>query len=290
MTTRTEVDGFSTINYAFGWDVGGTPQNGDTFVVPTGTAIMVGGNFDRSEVDLTRQFNASTQSYAPNPELYLVGNTKLGKIDVSTLTPDQSGAHLNVIGHATVGETYLENIYPWANLTVKLSPGSVLKTHFVGHVRVNSVTVNGGNWSALINDGDSTVQSAVISANVLGHGSWTPGSYFGGITFAAGVGAGQTVDMSGASTLTIDHPDMFKAAVNLETGWVSDIMLESVHGDAWTYKNDMLKISEAGHVVDKLRLTEASGSAFTVTDTTAGTRISASVLPQESAGVILHVS
>jgi len=97
------------------------------------------------------------------------------------------------------------------------------------------------------------------------------------------------------SALNIDDPTGFHGLVNIEQGWLggppSDILLAGVHGDSFTYRNDMLTVSSAGKVVDTLRIADPNG-VFSVSDTTSGTVISPvfSSAVQQYAGSILHVS
>jgi hypothetical protein len=65
-----------------------------------------------------------------------------------------------------------------------------------------------------------------------------------------------------------------------------------MHGDNFTYKNDLLSIKSGNTVVDRLHLTEAPGMAFSVSDTAAGITIANDLFngPQQTAGVIPHTS
>jgi hypothetical protein len=211
MTTRTATGPFSLINYGVGWDVGGTPANGDTFVVNTGTAIMVGGRFPGSTVDLGREFDTNTGTYLPNPNLVLFGNTDLGTIDVTTQTPDRSGAHLAVVGHATVGAIVVHGSPGGTELTGTLAPGSRLTTHFEGQPRT-SINLTGG---TLDNEGSSVVGAATISSNIHGHGSFEVLGFFGSMHIEGSVSAGQSFKLDGVSNLTVDHPADFHATVDL---------------------------------------------------------------------------
>ena len=283
MTTRTATGPFSLINYGVGWDVGGTPANGDTFVVNTGTAIMVGGRFPSSTVDLGREFDTNTGTYLPNPNLVLFGNTDLGTIDVTTQTPDRSGAHLAVIGHATVGAIVVHGSPGGTELTGTLAPGSRLTTHFEGQPRT-SINLTGG---TLDNEGSSVVGAATISSNIHGHGSFEVLGFFGSMHIEGSVSAGQSFKLDGVSNLTVDHPADFHATVDISdlvpiTGAIN---LLGIHGDAWSYNNNLLSITSGGSVVEKLRLTEGSQS-FTVSNNTDGIVINPSFGPQQGSGLV----
>ena len=130
---------------------------------------------------------------------------------------------------------------------------------------------------------------------LTGHGSWNDDGYFGNLSFEGTVGSRQTVDMNGATSLTIGDPTGFHGLVDIEQGWVggyeTNILLAGIHGDSFTYRHDMLTISSAGKVVDRLRIADPNG-AFSVSDTTAGTSINPVIPPsaQQYAGAILHIS
>jgi hypothetical protein len=282
MTTRTATGPFSLINYGVGWDVGGTPANGDTFVVNTGTAIMVGGRFPDSTVDLGREFDTNTGTYLPNPNLALFGNTDLGTIDVTTQTPDPSGAHLAVIGHATVGAIVVHGSPSGTELTGTFAPGSRLTTHFEGQSRT-SINLTGG---TLDNEGSSVVGAATISSNIFGHGSFEVLGFFGSMHVEGSVSAGQSFKMDGLSTLTVDHPVDFHAAVDISDLVPSGaINLLGIHGDAWTYHNNLLNITAGGSVVEKLKLAAGSHS-FTVSNNTDGIIINPSLAPPQGSGLV----
>ena len=81
----------------------------------------------------------------------------------------------------------------------------------------------------------------------------------------------------------IDKLGAFHAAVTIEQGWgpgigLPDILLAGIHGDSWTYRNDMLVIRDAGQIVGQLRIHDAGSEAFTVADTAAcdGTSVNSS--------------
>jgi hypothetical protein len=282
MTLRTATGPFSFINYGVGWDVAGTPTNGDTFVVNTGTAIMVGGRFPDSMVDLGRAFNTNTGTYLPNPNLLMFGNTDLGTIDVTTQTPDRSGAHLTVVGHATVGAIVIHGSPSGTALTGNLAPGSRLTTHFEGQPRTG-INLTGG---TLDNRGDSVVGAATISSNIAGHGSFEVLGFFGSLHVEGSVSAGQSVKLDGVSVLTVDHPADFHASVDISDLVPSgSINLLGIHGDAWTYNNSRLSITSGSNIVERLRLTAGSHS-FTVSDTSNGIVINPSLAPQQSSGLV----
>jgi hypothetical protein len=282
MTLRTATGPFSFINYGVGWDVAGTPTNGDTFVVNTGTAIMVGGRFPDSTVDFGRAFNTNTGTYLPNPNLLMFGNTDLGTIDVTTQTPDRSGAHLTVVGHATVGAIVIHGSPSGTALTGNLAPGSRLTTHFEGQPRTG-INLTGG---TLDNRGDSVVGAATISSNIAGHGSFEVLGFFGSLHVEGSVSAGQSVKLDGVSVLTVDHPADFHASVDISDLVPSgSINLLGIHGDAWTYNNSRLSITSGSNVVEQLRLTAGSHS-FTVSDSSNGIVINPSLAPQQSSGLV----
>ena len=142
------------------------------------------------------------------------------------------------------------------------------------------------------------MDEATIAANVIGKGSWTEnGGYPGSIhmSFEGYVGSGQTVNIASDSALNIDDPTGFHGLVNIEQGWVGgppdDILLAGIHGDSFTYRNDMLAISSAGKIVDTLRIADPNG-VFSVSAIPAGTSIDPvfSTAVQQYAGSILHVS
>jgi hypothetical protein len=298
MTIRTATGAYALINFPYGWTPAGQPHNGDTFIVNSDTAIMLGGNFSASTVDLSWNPGTSSVPQSPGPTLDLYGVTHLGTVEVSgpsALAP----ATINVLGSATIDHLDLQAGYPGHTLTVNSGSFSRLTTEYDGAGdRYAFLNVTGGVGSTLDNDGKSYVDAATIAANVIGNGSWTEnGGYPGSVhmSFEGSVGPGQTVNLAGDSALSIDEPTGFHGLVNIEQGWVGgppdDILLAGIHGDSFTYRNDMLAVSSAGKVVDTLRITDPNG-VFSVSDTTAGTMIIPVFSPevQQYAGSILHVS
>jgi hypothetical protein len=291
MTTRTIVGPLAIINYAYGWDPNGNPVNGDTLDVPSGNAVMFGGSMPATTVVLgDPSFNAQR----PTPELDLLGHTRLGTVDFEA-GPSAVNATINVFGHATIGDINLGVSYPGGLLTINIAPGSTLAETITSSTTRSTVDINGG---AVKNTGDSVFLSGTVAADVIGKGEWTVGGSYppGRLTFLNSVGHGQTVNMTASAGLTIGDPADFHATVNIEQGWaetpLATVLLSGMHGDSFTYKNDLLSIKSGNTVVDRLHLTEAPGMAFSVSDTAAGITIANDLFngPQQTAGVIPHTS
>jgi hypothetical protein len=162
--------------------------------------------------------------------------------------------------------------------------------HFVGIDRT----------SLLINDGPSFIGGGTVDVDVAGRGSWSesgiPGSR---LEFTKEVARTQTINMSGGADLIIDDPAGFKALVNLEQGWVgaappAGILLSDVHGDSFTYHNDMLRIMSGQKTTDLLRLHDVGGERFSLSDTAAGIVVGGSggpvSGPQPASGIIPHIT
>lgn len=291
MTTRTIVGPLAIINAAYGWDPSGKPVNGDTLDVPSGNAVMVGGSMPATTVMLG---DPSPILQRPTPTLDLVGHTRLGTVDFES-GPSAVNATIDVFGYATIGDIHLGGSYPGGVLTINIAPGSTLAETITSGATRSTVDINGG---TVKNTGDSVFLAGTVSADVIGKGEWTVGGSYppGRLTFLNSVGHGQTVNLAASAGLTIGDPADFHATVNIEQSWaetpLATVLLSGVHGDTFTYKNDLLTIKSGSAVVDRLHLTEASGMTFSVTDTAAGISIANDTFSglQQTAGVIPHTS
>jgi hypothetical protein len=284
MATLTSNGRIADLNSSFGWTPAARPADGDTLQINSGIGVMFGGSMPDTTVALDRQFDTATATYQPPPQLILVGRDTLGTVDVTTVTPDPNGGVIDILGHSTIGLLDIAGPFPGGKATVNILPGSKLTTTITAEPRSQIHTFGG----TLDNEGDSQVSLAVISSQVTGKGSWSDG--FGHLEFASSVGSGQSVNLSGAAGMTIDQPFDFRALVNFEPGFVEDVLLEGIHGDGFTYDGSHLTIRSGGTVVDRLRLTEAPGVAFGVTDTANGIDIVRAFAPQQNSGAIAHVA
>ena len=292
MTTLTKIADLAFTNFAFGWSPNERPQDGDTLIANTGTVVQLGGRLPDTTLNLGFALGGTPTGYLPTPTFDMIGGT-IGTVDVTTQTPDPSGAYINVFGHATIDDLTLGATFAGDRATVNIAPFSRLTTTINGGLRSN-LQVSGGSGAVLDNEGHSTVNAATIAANVVGSGSWSGG--IGRMEFTSSVGAGQSIDLAPSVGLTIDNDKTFHALVSIEPGWGDgnigrpDILLSGIHGDSWTYQNDMLKISNAGHTVGQLHIHDVGAEAFTVMDTAAGTSLVGNFglpnEPQQFAGTI----
>jgi len=297
MVARTWLGGGSNnVEDPTDWNPPGIPLAGDELRIFTGTANMTGGDLGGATVLLGNPFDPSTQMFPPAPVLNLAGRASLTELefDASGL----NGAVVNVDGSVTIKSIdYIG--FPVSHLTVNI--GFHARLRETVHTDGRAVVVFTGidHSSLLINDGPSFVASAIVDVDVGGKGSWVVAGLPGTRTeFARTVGHGQTITMGGGSDLIIDKPRDFHALVNLDEGWIGasppfGILLEGVHGDAFTFRNDMLRIKLGHSTQDVLRLHETGGERFTLSDTPTGIVIAGSGGPvaesQAVSGVIPRV-
>jgi hypothetical protein len=147
--------------------------------------------------------------------------------------------------------------------------------------------VAAGTGGQLSNDGPSFLYFGTIDANVVGTGSWSVGLPNSTLHFGGAVAATQTINLGGNAALTVGDPTDFQALVNL--GVATSVTLDGVHGDAFTYQQDMLRITSNGTLVDTLHLHASAGTSFTIADQPSGTVIYGIRQPQVQSGVIAHV-
>lgn len=215
------------------------------------------------------------------------GYSPIGAIDVSLY----ASPTINVNGYAVVGSI---NVSPIATgVNINLAPGSALNTHFTGSGYLDTINVNGGADTWLMNTGDSTVTRAVINADVFGTGSWSllahpPGG--GSIAFAQYVSPDQTINANFNATVQIDQPHAFQGLIDMSNlGNYGQILLAGIQGDSFSYQNDILSVYDNGYLMDNLRLHAINGAAFSVENTSKGVALVASLSPQASSGIIPHV-
>jgi hypothetical protein len=143
----------------------------------------------------------------------------------------------------------------------------------------------------LIHNGTTVISPGTyddVWDNVIGHGTYVV-SAGASLDFLYGVGGGQTIELSnqspngvwGASSLLLNHPADFHAAVDLtykappagapamEQSHV-DLMLLTRAVDSYSYKNDLLKLWSSNKVVDTLKLDVHDPYGFTVQAQTTG--------------------
>jgi hypothetical protein len=211
-----------------------------------------------------------------------------------------NGATVNVHGAAVIESIVYGSAFPTSPLTINIGSHSRLTETIHAGSRTNVEFVGINHSSLLINDGPSFISSAMVDVDVGGHGSWDvsglPGTK---AEFTQKVGHGQTISLSGGADLIVDQLKEFKALVNIEEGWTGaappfGILLEGIHGDAFTYRDDVLRITSGHRTEGVLRLHEVGGERFSVTDTAAGIVIGGSggsvAEPQASSGIIPHVA
>lgn len=257
------------------WSPSGVPQPGDTLVIRSGTANMIGGNLAGDTLILAdAPYSQATQT------LNMSRGAHIEKLEVA-----YNNATVNVSGHDTI-ETLQTDLGYGNYVTFNIQPHSSLKMQITDPPTPEGVHVVGlGRSSLLINDGPSFVQNATLDVDVTGHGSWTPSGFFPNITFDKAVGRGQTINLENAP-LTINDPAEFKAVVNLTMPYWGSAFLKGVHGDLFFYYDDVLKILSHGRVVDTLRVHESGGAAFSLANTSSGLAISASFAAQVFHGQI----
>lgn len=153
--------------------------------------------------------------------------------------------------------------------------------------------MQGGKFS---NSGSDLESAAVqINSAVVGQGSWNVGM-FSRLEFISSVGYGQTIAMTAADTLQIDHPASFHALVNFAGGGGSAVNLSGLAADSWSYANDLLRFWNAGNVVDTVRFAASGGASslsvfagptgLSVTPAGSGTPSGDTILPLHHAATV----
>lgn len=290
--TRSFVGGNHDVLDADAWTPAGVPEAGDLLQVFIGTATMKGGDLSGNTLVLGDRYTESPPQTLPHPVLAMSDGAMLDTLRFEPLGIN-GGAAVQVSGQDTIRDLDLEGGYPGGTLDVNLDDYALLHTTVRNGELVTSravLHVTGGSNAALSNDGPSLIYAADIEANVVGSGSWT--IYFPntGLTFGRAVSAAQSINLEGNSSLEVRDPADFQAIVNLGAANANTVRLDGIHGDAFTYEDDTLRISSGGSLVDTLRLHEPAGAGFVITDHPAGIVIAGMPVPQESSGVIVHIS
>jgi hypothetical protein len=286
--TRSWVGGgANSVLDAGDWSPAGVPQPGDQLQMFTGTAAMAGGTLANDTLILGNQYNGSPTP--PNPVLNMSSGAAIDTLRFAPQGP-AGGATVTVSGNDSIRDLDLEGGFPGGTLNLELNSGAVLHTTIRNGEQVTSraaLNVQGGSTAQLSNDGPSFLYFGTVDVAVVGTGSWSVGQPNSSLTFGSSVAAGQTVDLGGNSRLTLDDPGGFQGLVDL--GQATTIDLTGLHGDAWSYQNDMLSIASAGTVVDTLRLQFGDGaSSFSIGDYPSGVVIAGSTAPEAGSGVIAH--
>lgn len=139
--------------------------------------------------------------------------------------------------------------------------------------------------------------TSVVNADVIGAGTFLSNS----LTFGGSVGPHVMVDLGPqAGRLMIDHPKEFKGTVGLgslpplyngPTGDEIDLV-GLANADGYSFKNDILRITDHGRIIDRLHLAnsaatqpfvvaEVQGSTYVLYGEFAGLAASGTILPKQ---------
>jgi hypothetical protein len=251
MSDRTWIGGKAgnKASSAANWSPNGTPQPGDTLTTDHGMMKVTGDTLSgdvltmrgNSQIDLTNTTGLSIHTY-------LASSGPLG-----------GEVTVNAHGNNHVDVTTAPGRGFGSSVTIHNS-GTL--TGSIGGYGTN-FTLTGGKFYNVNSTAGFDGENTVINADVLGTGKYSVGTFHassGGLRFMQSVGAGQTVQMQdglgGHSTLTVDKPGQFKAAVDWETG-NGVIDLNKLAADSYRYHDGVIDFFHGDKVVDTLRFSSA---------------------------------
>ncbi len=271
MTTNVWRAGKISNIYAPSAWKGGTPHPGDTLVIGQGTAfigdgwlktstIVLSGNESATQPTLVAQGSANVNVLVQQEVYTYLG----GFVPVAFGTVEVSGAptvHLTVAGQKAASHTG----------TVKIDAHSQMRGTFVALANNASVVINGESTSTFANTGASSVaynDFAEINAAVVGQGTFNLVN-FSSMSFASGVGSGQTINDAGGALQILDAKD-FHATVNLSAGYANTdaINLRGLVADSDTYHEGVLSLFSGGHNVFSMHVSGVANIAFAPTGVT----------------------
>ncbi len=258
MTARTWTGGKAgnQASAAANWSPNGAPQPGDTLTIDHGAMKVTGHTLSgdvltmrgNSQIDLTNTTGLSIQTFLASSGPWA------GNVTVNT----HGNNHVNVStapGRGFGGSVTIHN--------------SGTLTGSIGGFGTN-FTLSGGKFYNVNSTAGLDGEHTIINADVLGTGVYHVNSYHapggaGKLEFIQAVGSGQTVEMDGGlgySTLQIDHPNQFKAAIDWRSP-NSVIDLNGLAADSYKAHDGVLDFYHGNRVVDTLRF-DGNPDAFAV--------------------------
>lgn len=266
MTTRVwKAGAVDNIHAPYEWTPYGAPQAGDRLIIGEGTVFLNDASLKTATVVLSSDGQTTAA-----PTLVASGAANVNVVVDQELLSGLSGyspnayGNVDVAGAPTVHVTAIGQRVTGGHAAVTIDPFSEMRGGVTATGADSSVVVTGSSTSAFENS-DSTATnsgSVTISADVVGVGTFELSNY-GTMTFQQGVSAGQTITDTGG-ILTIADPKDFHGTLNLSnpTGGLDFVKISNLLGDSYTYKNDVLKILDAGKEVFQMKLNAPDG--FTV--------------------------
>jgi hypothetical protein len=261
MTARTWIGGQAgnKASAAANWSPNGAPQPGDDLAIDHGTMKATGNTLsgdvltmlDGSQVNLTNTAGLSIHTYLAST----------GHVSLNT----NGNNHVDIVtapGRGFGGSAVIHN--------------SGTLTGSIGGYGTN-FTLNGGKFANVNSSGGLDGGDTIVNADVIGKGIFHVNSFHapggqGRLEFMQSVGAEQTVEMEGGagySTLQIDHPNLFKAAIDWRSG-NSVIDLNGLAADSYRAHDGALDFYHGNKVVDTLHFNGNTGAFAVAQGTSSG--------------------
>ncbi len=231
------------------WTPKGSPRPGDSLLISNGGTIKITGNALAGDV-----LSVEPSPTGRDPTLNLKNaHVVLGMINQPTDIGSVESLHfiMGIAGADSVAGTI-------EDATVDLNGDA----HLLLTGSMSFLGVTGGPDSEIINDGTMSVLpgsgSTTIDTNLTGRGVIDINQQsLLALTINGAVGSGQTIDIIGNNSLTLDKPLAFSGAISLHQDGPSgfSISLVGLVATSYEYRNDILCLFDGNRVVDRLNLT-----------------------------------